>query len=136
MSIYFLYFSGYSVHSGHYYAYFKGRNNLWYCGNDSSVYQSKLPTALNQNAYVLFYMIDKPDLLDNIVKFEKNVKDITENIPKPIENKQTPVKKENIIKKEESDNDEDPNVMNLSKIAKEYAEKNDVKILHCIIIYF
>lgn len=50
--------SGFSLHSGHYYSYVKAPNGQWYCMNDSSVRRSTLTEALQQKAYMLFYLSD------------------------------------------------------------------------------
>ncbi|XP_058531701.1 ubiquitin carboxyl-terminal hydrolase 36 [Ochotona princeps] len=48
--------SGYSCHAGHYYCYVKASNGQWYQMNDSLVHSSNVRVALNQQAYVLFYL--------------------------------------------------------------------------------
>ncbi|KAF9921188.1 hypothetical protein FBU30_008813 [Linnemannia zychae] len=51
--------AGGSCHSGHYYCYVKSSNGMWYSMNDSHVSSVSLQTVLNQNAYMLFYTLDK-----------------------------------------------------------------------------
>eukprot|EP00943_MAST-04B_sp_MAST-4B-sp1_P006666 g6666.t1 len=41
--------------SGHYYSFIKASNGAWYEMNDSSIQQVGVKTALNQQAYILFY---------------------------------------------------------------------------------
>lgn len=47
--------SGWSTSSGHYYSYCKTHDNRWFECNDSFVSQTNEATALNQEAYLLFY---------------------------------------------------------------------------------
>jgi ubiquitin carboxyl-terminal hydrolase 36/42 len=46
---------GYSVHSGHYVAYIKAPNQMWFQMDDEEVSQVKKATVLKQQAYLLFY---------------------------------------------------------------------------------
>lgn len=46
---------GYSVHSGHYIAYVKAPNQMWFQMDDEDVSQVKKATVLQQQAYLLFY---------------------------------------------------------------------------------
>lgn len=46
---------GHSTHSGHYYAFIRASNSMWYCMNDESVTQVSINTVLKQKAYILFY---------------------------------------------------------------------------------
>ncbi len=46
---------GQSCNSGHYHAFVKASNGIWYSMNDSSVNQVSLSTVLKQRAYLLFY---------------------------------------------------------------------------------
>lgn len=50
---------GMSCNSGHYYAFVKAANGIWYSMNDSSVMQVSLTTVLKQPAYILFYQRDE-----------------------------------------------------------------------------
>lgn len=48
--------AGSTCFSGHYYCYVKNSNGIWYCMNDSDVYQVSLQQVLKQKgAYMLFY---------------------------------------------------------------------------------
>ncbi|KAG0278392.1 Ubiquitin carboxyl-terminal hydrolase 36 [Linnemannia gamsii] len=51
--------AGGSCHSGHYYCYVKGSNGIWYSMNDSHVGVVSLQSVLSQNAYMLFYTLNK-----------------------------------------------------------------------------
>ena len=51
---------GHSNSSGHYYAYVKAPNGLWYCMDDTSVSSVKLAKVLKQQAYILFYTRTSP----------------------------------------------------------------------------
>ncbi|KAG0277297.1 hypothetical protein BGZ95_006169 [Linnemannia exigua] len=51
--------AGGSCHSGHYYCYVKSSNGIWYSMNDSHVSVVSLQTVLSQNAYMLFYTLNK-----------------------------------------------------------------------------
>ncbi|XP_058071489.1 ubiquitin carboxyl-terminal hydrolase 25 isoform X2 [Magnolia sinica] len=47
--------SGYSVDSGHYYAYIKDATGRWYCCNDHQVSLSTLQEVLSEKVYILFF---------------------------------------------------------------------------------
>lgn len=47
---------GQTCNSGHYHAFVKASNGVWYSMNDSSVTQVSLATVLKQRAYMLFYL--------------------------------------------------------------------------------
>lgn len=47
---------GQTCNSGHYHAFVKASNGMWYSMNDSSVTQVSLATVLKQRAYMLFYL--------------------------------------------------------------------------------
>lgn len=47
---------GFSMHSGHYYAYIKSIAGQWYEADDESVRQVNVKTALSQSAYILVYV--------------------------------------------------------------------------------
>ncbi|KAJ7948873.1 Ubiquitin carboxyl-terminal hydrolase [Quillaja saponaria] len=47
--------SGYSLESGHYYAYIKDAMGRWYCCNDSFVSLSTLQEVLSEKVYILFF---------------------------------------------------------------------------------
>lgn len=46
---------GHSCNSGHYHAFVRNSNDVWYSMNDCSVHQVSLDTVLRQRAYILFY---------------------------------------------------------------------------------
>jgi len=46
---------GYTSHSGHYYSYVRGPNDVWYKADDQQVNTVPAQDALGQNAYILFY---------------------------------------------------------------------------------
>ncbi|NXN35989.1 UBP42 hydrolase, partial [Rhinoptilus africanus] len=48
--------SGFTCNAGHYLCFIKAANGLWYRMNDASVELSDIKSALNQQAYVLFYI--------------------------------------------------------------------------------
>jgi hypothetical protein len=53
---------GNTSHSGHYYSYIKGPNNVWYKADDQRISTVQSRDALGQNAYILFYnRISSPD---------------------------------------------------------------------------
>merc|ERR1712193_4006 len=52
--------SGFSCNSGHYYCYVRAPNGTWYEMNDNRVAQVGLQTVLRAQAYILFYMKNKP----------------------------------------------------------------------------
>lgn len=51
---------GQTCNSGHYHAFVKASNGVWYSMNDSSVHQVGLATVLKQRAYILFYTRRSP----------------------------------------------------------------------------
>lgn len=46
---------GYTSHSGHYYSYVRGPNDVWYKADDQQISTVRIQDALDQNAYILFY---------------------------------------------------------------------------------
>lgn len=54
--------SGRSTHSGHYYAFVKGPNGMWYEMDDCSVRQVSESAVLRQKAYMLFYNQKRKDV--------------------------------------------------------------------------
>lgn len=48
--------AGHSIHSGHYYAYVKAGNGIWYRCDDEHVSQTSEQRVLEQKAYLLFYI--------------------------------------------------------------------------------
>lgn len=46
---------GHSCNSGHYHAFVKNSNDVWYSMNDCSVHQVSVDTVLRQRAYILLY---------------------------------------------------------------------------------
>jgi len=46
---------GYTSHSGHYYSYVRGPNDVWYKADDQRISVVQSRDALGQNAYILFY---------------------------------------------------------------------------------
>ncbi|GJQ08886.1 hypothetical protein GpartN1_g677.t1 [Galdieria partita] len=46
---------GFSVHGGHYYAYVRNSNGIWYLKDDERTRQVGIQTVLHQRAYLLFY---------------------------------------------------------------------------------
>ncbi len=56
--------SGQSIVMGHYFAYVRGANRLWYLMDDDMVRQARAPDVLNQEAYMLFYYRNDHRLYD------------------------------------------------------------------------
>lgn len=48
--------SGGSCRAGHYYAFVKAANGMWYCMDDSAVRQVSVQSVLSQQAYLIFYV--------------------------------------------------------------------------------
>lgn len=46
---------GFSIHGGHYYAYVRNSNGIWYLKDDECTRQVGVQTVLQQKAYLLFY---------------------------------------------------------------------------------
>ncbi|KIK67789.1 hypothetical protein GYMLUDRAFT_36569 [Collybiopsis luxurians FD-317 M1] len=59
--------AGGGPHSGHYYAFVKGKDNKWYEMNDESVSTASPPTR-NKNSYILFYMKNKGQKLESAMQ--------------------------------------------------------------------
>ena len=57
---------GRSVDCGHYYAFVRGRNKLWYCCDDSSVRQVSDGEVQRCQAYMLFYVMQDNTLRNRI----------------------------------------------------------------------
>ncbi|ORZ32200.1 hypothetical protein BCR44DRAFT_1440664 [Catenaria anguillulae PL171] len=53
-----------SAHGGHYYAYIKAANGVWFEMNDESVRQVSVQTVLQANAYVLMYTVDRLEMTE------------------------------------------------------------------------
>lgn len=68
--------SGGSSCSGHYYAYVKNSNGIWYKMDDSSVTQVSQSTALSQQAYILFYSRNMEDFnhLESSTIFQESIR--------------------------------------------------------------
>ncbi len=47
--------AGECIGMGHYFAYVRGTNNLWYLMDDDTVQQARTSDVLNQEVYILFY---------------------------------------------------------------------------------
>lgn len=65
---------GHSCNSGHYHAFVRNSNDIWYSMNDCSVHQVSLDTVLRQRAYILFYQ------KSNLAKSEKAISSETETL--------------------------------------------------------
>ncbi|THV08306.1 cysteine proteinase [Dendrothele bispora CBS 962.96] len=59
--------AGGGPHSGHYYAFVKSRDQRWYEMNDESVTMSSGPPTRLRNAYILFYIRNKGQMLQSAV---------------------------------------------------------------------
>ncbi|KAK7470379.1 hypothetical protein VKT23_001806 [Stygiomarasmius scandens] len=59
--------AGGGPHSGHYYAYVKSKEQRWYEMNDESVTVSPTPPVRLRNAYILFYIRNKGQMLQSAV---------------------------------------------------------------------
>ncbi|KAI9125580.1 hypothetical protein K1719_002998 [Acacia pycnantha] len=55
--------SGSNTHSGHYYCYVRTANNMWYTLDDNRVSHVSEREVLNQQAYMLFYVRDRKNIL-------------------------------------------------------------------------
>jgi ubiquitin carboxyl-terminal hydrolase 36/42 len=54
---------GYTSHSGHYYSYVRGPNDVWHKADDTQISTVRVQDALDQNAYILFYnRVVQPEL--------------------------------------------------------------------------
>ncbi|KAG5063880.1 hypothetical protein JHK85_005063 [Glycine max] len=55
--------AGSSTHSGHYYCYVRTSNNMWYTLDDNRVSHVSEREVLNQQAYMLFYVRDRKNIV-------------------------------------------------------------------------
>ncbi|QHO50475.1 Ubiquitin carboxyl-terminal hydrolase [Arachis hypogaea] len=71
--------SGSSTHSGHYYCYVRTSNDMWYTLDDNRVYNVSEREVLNQQAYMLFYVRDRKNIVSrksvDIIKKENGNRD-------------------------------------------------------------
>ncbi|CAF0839857.1 unnamed protein product [Brachionus calyciflorus] len=72
---------GYTSHSGHYYSYVRGPNEIWYKADDQRVNAVQTKDALSQNAYILFYS-----------KITEPILETKQNLPAPPTPITTPLK--------------------------------------------
>jgi len=62
---------GFSIHGGHYYAFVRNSNGIWYLKDDECTRQVGIQTVLQQRAYLLFYSCIAKEKT-NRVKVENN----------------------------------------------------------------
>lgn len=67
--------TGSSTHSGHYYSFVRAPNQLWYRCDDHHVSQVSHATALQQNAYLLFYVKNETEKREPKVTPVKQIAD-------------------------------------------------------------
>jgi hypothetical protein len=73
---------GYTSHSGHYYSYVRGPNNVWYKADDQQVNIVQSQDALEQNAYILFYNRISNNNNNNNNSSNMTISTTTINMPK------------------------------------------------------
>lgn len=69
---------GYSSHSGHYYSFVLGPNDVWYKADDQRVSPVQARDALAQHAYILFY--SKINNSSSVIELDKNIPNISEKV--------------------------------------------------------
>lgn len=74
---------GFSMHSGHYYAYVKSITGQWYEADDESVRQVNVKTALSQSAYILVYV--RNPTAEPVLVEEKHPEPAKPQVKKPTE---------------------------------------------------
>ncbi|KAJ7979614.1 Ubiquitin carboxyl-terminal hydrolase [Quillaja saponaria] len=55
--------AGFGTHSGHYYCYVRTSNGMWYTLDDNRVHHVSEREVLNQQAYMLFYVRDRKNIV-------------------------------------------------------------------------
>ena len=95
---------GNSCNSGHYHAFVKNSNDIWYSMNDCSVHQVSLDTVLRQRAYILFYKKTNNNVnISNDFSDQTNIKkNKMENSSKPVEKHKRTMEEKMISLKEAS----------------------------------
>lgn len=88
---------GHSCNSGHYHAFVRNSNDIWYSMNDCSVHQVSLDTVLRQRAYILFYQkvseIKKEKESETKIVFSaENANIVTNKVKKSTEEKMAALK--------------------------------------------
>ncbi|KAI8879836.1 cysteine proteinase [Backusella circina FSU 941] len=90
--------TGDTINAGHYTAYVKSSNGIWYCMDNDEVQQVSVKRMLGENPYMLFYTVPPPAT-------ERTKKT---NAKKPVKNTIEQEEEETkAIPEEESDNDDD-----------------------------
>ncbi|RNA13776.1 Ubiquitin carboxyl-terminal hydrolase [Brachionus plicatilis] len=75
---------GYTSHSGHYFSYVRGPNDVWYKADDQRVSAVQARDALAQHAYILFYSKINDSAIEPSPKVPSSIeKNITMTCPKP-----------------------------------------------------
>jgi hypothetical protein len=116
---------GYGCDSGHYYAYVKAPNDMWYRMDDEDVQQVSVKEVMSQNAYMLFYqqegkqaeaeepkevMEAPPVVMPVSVLKKRKIAEVEEKEEKK-ENKPVTEKKENVELPAKKSKDEEPPVV-------------------------
>jgi hypothetical protein len=94
--------TGDTINAGHYIAYVKSSNGIWYCMDNDQVQQVSVKRLLSENPYMLFYTLPpsaKPS--------KKNAK---KPVKKAIEQEEEEEEQVTNQAESESDNDEDMNI--------------------------
>ena len=94
--------TGESLFNGHYVAYVKGPNGIWYCMNNEAVQQVSVNRLLSEKAYMLFYTIPPEP-----VKREKRLPVINTTKDIPVEGLKEEEPKESTVQEEEEEDNED-----------------------------
>ncbi len=89
--------TGQTINDGHYMAYVKSSNGIWYCMDNDNVQVVGLNRLMEEKPYMLFYSIPP-----KVVKREKKAKAVS--VEKAVEND---VKEEDINEVEEEEDEED-----------------------------
>ncbi|KAI8390167.1 hypothetical protein BD560DRAFT_419291 [Blakeslea trispora] len=115
--------TGQSLHDGHYVAYVKSSNGIWYCMDNETVQVVSLKRLLEQNAYMLFYHQIPPKMA--FKKKAANKETTTETAttvlplsePEPVI--ETPIEEEEEAAAEEEENEEKERLQKAIKIASD-----------------
>lgn len=112
---------GFSMHSGHYYAFIKSITGQWYEADDESVRQVNVKTALSQSAYILVY-VRNPNAEPVLVE-EKQPETTKPQVKKPVETVEVSDDDSDFVNEEDDDEREEDEEDN----DEEEEEDEDVK---------
>ncbi|ORE08219.1 cysteine proteinase [Rhizopus microsporus var. microsporus] len=121
--------TGESLFNGHYVAYVKGPNSIWYCMDNEVVQQVSVNRLLSEKAYMLFYTIPpEPVKREKRLPVTNTIKDIPVEGLKEEEPKEPTVQEEEeLVTFKEEDNEEEEKQVEYERLkaALEEASKKE-----------